>query len=183
QGIGQGIITKISPESIELKVENISPKYFAPFELLVGLSRPPTCKKLLEHGTSLGVSRFNFYPAQLSEKSYQESNLFKDYQKYLKYGLSQSGIYHQMPEVNLKKDFSGEQKFVLSPKTKKTFLDYKIQPNKKITLAIGPERGFLNREIDAFKDQGFLEVSIGPPILRVEIATFAALGQLHLLLV
>ena len=36
--------------------------------------------------------------------------------------------------------------------------------------------------VEDFKNQGFLEVSLGTPILRVEIATFAALGQLHLLL-
>jgi RsmE family RNA methyltransferase len=48
-------------------------------------------------------------------------------------------------------------------------------------LAIGPEGGWIQRELDTFVSRGFAPVSIGTPILRVESAVSAALGQLLLL--
>ena len=181
-GIGTGLLQEISSNHLKIKTLDINPKAEGLFELLIGVSRPHSCQKILEHGTCMGVSRFNFFSAKLSEKSYLNSKLFLDPLKYLKYGLSQSGLYHKMPEVFLSNTFSKGQKFILHPGSNKTFRDYPLIPKEKITLAIGPERGFTKDEVEHFKDLGFLEVSLGTPILRVEIATFAALGQLHLLL-
>jgi RsmE family RNA methyltransferase len=50
-----------------------------------------------------------------------------------------------------------------------------------VVLAIGPEGGWIQRELDTFVARGFTPVSLGPPILRVEAAVAAALGQLMLL--
>ncbi len=50
-----------------------------------------------------------------------------------------------------------------------------------ITLAIGPEGGWIQREVDTFVERGFTAVSLGAPILRVETAVAAALGQIVLL--
>ena len=44
-----------------------------------------------------------------------------------------------------------------------------------------PEGGWIAREIDTFIARGFVPVSIGAPILRVETAVAAALGQLLVL--
>ena len=48
-------------------------------------------------------------------------------------------------------------------------------------LAIGPEGGWIERELETFVERGFKPVSLGAPILRVEAAVAAALGQLLLL--
>jgi 16S rRNA U1498 N3-methylase RsmE len=50
-----------------------------------------------------------------------------------------------------------------------------------VVLAIGPEGGWITREIDTFVTHGFSPVSLGAPILRVEAAVAAALGQLLVL--
>lgn len=50
-----------------------------------------------------------------------------------------------------------------------------------ITLAIGPEGGWIEREVETFVARGFAPVSLGAPVLRVETAAAAALGQLLLL--
>jgi 16S rRNA (uracil1498-N3)-methyltransferase len=50
-----------------------------------------------------------------------------------------------------------------------------------IVLAIGPEGGWIEREVETFLARGFAPVSLGAPILRVETAVAAALGQLVLL--
>jgi RsmE family RNA methyltransferase len=48
-------------------------------------------------------------------------------------------------------------------------------------LAIGPEGGWIARELETFVARGFSPVSLGAAILRVETAVAAALGQLELL--
>lgn len=48
-------------------------------------------------------------------------------------------------------------------------------------LAIGPEGGWIARELDTLEARGFIACSLGAPILRVESAIAAALGQLLLL--
>jgi 16S rRNA U1498 N3-methylase RsmE len=47
-----------------------------------------------------------------------------------------------------------------------------------VVLAIGPEGGWIEREVETLIARGFTPVSIGAPILRVETAVAAALGQL-----
>jgi RsmE family RNA methyltransferase len=48
-------------------------------------------------------------------------------------------------------------------------------------LAIGPEGGWIERELETFVARGFKPVSLGTPILRVEAAVASSLGQLLLL--
>jgi len=50
-----------------------------------------------------------------------------------------------------------------------------------VVLAIGPEGGWIEREVETFVARGFSPVSLGAPILRVETAVAAALGQLLVL--
>jgi RsmE family RNA methyltransferase len=47
-----------------------------------------------------------------------------------------------------------------------------------VTLAIGPEGGFIAEEIASFERIGFHAVSFGPRILRVETAVSALVGRL-----
>jgi RsmE family RNA methyltransferase len=50
-----------------------------------------------------------------------------------------------------------------------------------LVLAIGPEGGWIERELETFVARGFTPCSLGAPILRTESAVSAALGQLVLL--
>ena len=47
-----------------------------------------------------------------------------------------------------------------------------------VILAIGPEGGFIDREVETFRDIGFTEVSIGSRVLRVETALAFLIGRL-----
>jgi RsmE family RNA methyltransferase len=47
-----------------------------------------------------------------------------------------------------------------------------------VTLAIGPEGGFIPYEIDMLKAAGFEDVSFGERILRVEHAVAALVGRI-----
>lgn len=187
-GLGMARLEKLEKNSARLCLIEQFPGQIAPYHLLMGLSRPPTCKKVLEHGTSLGVSSFHFFKAELSEKSYLDSKLFSEekYHELLNLGLSQSSIYFQTPTFELSKYFPSNfekypQKYLLSLEAGKKFNELKPNFDEPILLAVGPERGWTESEEAFFLKQGFTPIKISPSTLRVEIATFAALGQLEAL--
>jgi RsmE family RNA methyltransferase len=69
----------------------------------------------------------------------------------------------------------------LDLKTDKTFLDVDIDFSNPVTLAVGPERGFINSDIERFHQAGFTSIKISSSILRVEHAVYSAVSQLELL--
>lgn len=188
-GTSIGTIIELSKDQALIEASEFSPTALPWCELLIGLSRPPTCKKILEHGSTLGVSHFHFFKADLSEKSYLQSKIFQNfsYNEFLDNGISQSAIYFKRPSVVVDKFLpltsyeDIEQKYVLSFSTNNTFETVNIDFSKRICLAIGPERGWTNKEIEILKDNNFKEIRISASVLRVETATFCALGQLELL--
>ncbi|MDH5581518.1 MAG: RsmE family RNA methyltransferase [Bdellovibrionales bacterium] len=188
KGLFNGVIKDLKESELTVELLDEVASETTNIELFVGLSRPPTCQKILEHGTTLGVSSFHFTRTKLGEKSFIDSKLFKEkrYEKYLKLGLSQSDGFFQLPDFKLSShwaptDIEGEQKFVLDPFSSKTFSDVKINFKKKITLAIGPERGWHPQEVEEMVEHGFQGINLGPSKLRVELATYCALSQLELL--
>jgi len=189
KGICKGIVTQLSSQICQLKLGEITAGNRQWFDLVVGLSRPQTSKKIMEHATTYGAHGFHFFKAALSEKSYLDSKIFEDeaYREFLINGLSQSAIYTQLPTFKLDKYNPAEQyanapqKFILDLKTDKTFLDVHIDFNKPITLAIGPERGFIAEDIQRFHQAGFVSLKVSSTILRVEHAVYSAISQLELL--
>jgi 16S rRNA (uracil1498-N3)-methyltransferase len=49
-----------------------------------------------------------------------------------------------------------------------------IQPTGEVLLAIGPEGGWTEDELELLQKNGWLSVSLGPTILRAETAAIAA---------
>ena len=185
--MGDGQCEDINKKSIKIKLNQTYEGQRGKISLQIGLSRPPTCKKILEHGSSLGVKSFEFFHGALSEKSYATSKLFQENkaQETMHLGLSQSNIYCHEPCLNIVQKRSipeTEHKYILSLDNNLTFSDYisKSFP-QDLTLALGPERGWTKDEEKELLSQGYRPVRIGPSTLRVEIATFVALGQLSLI--
>lgn len=50
------------------------------------------------------------------------------------------------------------------------------RPSRQIVLAIGPEGGWTEDELETFSKQGWISASLGPTILRVETAAIAAVA-------
>lgn len=189
QGRSLGTVTELGNDFCKLQLSSITKGEEQWFDLVVGLSRPQTTKKILEHATTFGARRFHFFKAALSDKSYLASKIFENnsYEKFLLNGLSQAAIYTQLPEFKLDKYNPAEhykdapQKFLLDLKTDKSFSDIEIDFTKPITLAVGPERGFINEDIERFHHAGFTSIKISSSILRVEHAVYSAISQLELL--
>lgn len=189
QGRTSAKVILLDEKKCQLSLGNIIPGENQWFDLIVGLSRPQTTKKILEHATTFGAKSFHFFKAALSEKSYLDSKIFENntYEEFLISGLSQSGIYTNLPEFKLDKYNPAEQyklenqKFILDLKSEQSFLDVNINFDKPITLAIGPERGWINEDIERFHQAGFTSIKISSSILRVEHAVYSAISQLELL--
>lgn len=189
QGRSLGTVVELNDSLCRLELSAITPGEEQWFDLIVGLSRPQTTKKILEHATTFGARRFHFFKAALSEKSYFDSKIFSNnlYEELLIAGLSQAAIYTALPEFKLDKYNPVEQyknvpqKFILDLKTDESFSDIKIDFTKPITLAVGPERGFISEDIERFHHAGFTSVKISSSILRVEHAVYSAISQLELL--
>ena len=62
-------------------------------------------------------------------------------------------------------------------------LEHVVTPGepRPLTLALGPEGGWIAREVETFEQRGFAPVTLGESILRVEAAVAALLGQVQLL--
>jgi RsmE family RNA methyltransferase len=50
-----------------------------------------------------------------------------------------------------------------------------------LRLVVGPEGGFIPREVETFLDRGFLAARLLDAVLRTEAAVAMALGQIALL--
>ena len=190
-GLGQAEVKLIEKNRIELELSSeITQSDYPEWHLLVGLSRPPTMKKILEHATSLGVTHFHFFTGELSEKSYADSKIWEENtsQKVLLDGLSQSARYWKLPKISIHKtiesipSFDGFDRRISSLSDGSHSKMEKLDSKQPLVLAFGPERGFTQAEDNALRSKGFQAFSLGQGVLRVEIAVFSALGQCHLLL-
>ena len=184
-----GTVKELNLNSCQLILSDFSICKLQWFDLIVGLSRPQTSKKVLEHATTFGARNFHFFKATLSEKSYLDSKLFEDeaYLEFIYLGLSQASQFSRIPTFKLDKYnpaqqyLESPQKYILDLNAEKSFLDFDLNFEKPITLAIGPERGWAIEDLEIFNTNGFKSVKISSSILRVEHAVYSAISQLELL--
>lgn len=187
--MGAGLITAMTDDSIEMKVTlSLPPPPPVPLTLILALCRPKSLRKSIEAATSLGVKKIFIIESWRVEKSFWSSPLLKPEEllEHAYLGLEQARD-TVVPDIEIRKRFrpfledeipqiiKGTKAFVAHP--------YESQPcpfqlDCPITLAIGPEGGFIPFEIELFKKEGFDAVSLGERILRVEYAIPALLGRI-----
>jgi RsmE family RNA methyltransferase len=187
--LGRGRITRLDAEALEMDVcldRPAPPKL--PLTLVLALPRPKVLNRVLAAATSLGVARIYLVNAWKVEKSYWKSprmgedNLLA--QRLL--GLEQAKD-TVLPELHLRRllrPFAedelpgllrGTLPLLAHPAAGEACPQGVAEP---VTLAIGPEGGFLEAEVDLLARSGFRPVSVGARILRVETAVAALLGRL-----
>lgn len=186
---GTAEIISLNEKYIELKVNlNQNPPKQTPLNLVLALPRPKTLKKVIQCATAMGVKNIYLIRSWRVEKSYLQSPLLKDENLFeqMILGLEQARD-TILPKIQIKKLFKpfvcdelpllikGTEALVAHPITDKKCPH---QINKPVTLAIGPEGGFIEYEIDLLKSIGFSVINIGDRILRVEHAVPAIIGKL-----
>lgn len=183
-GVGSATIVELDEKGILLHIDEIQKMSHPRLTFSVGLCRPPSMKKIIEHGTTMGVSDFHFFETELTEKSFRQSKVLtkKSFDKLTSFGLMQSGYYYIRPSLNISKTLPVPQSasaFLLDPKGE-PFSKEDFQTDH-IHFCLGPERGMTEVERRNLIDKGFKPRTLGAPILRVEHAVFSTAAVYHFL--
>jgi 16S rRNA (uracil1498-N3)-methyltransferase len=187
--IGRGEIIRLDATALEMRVTlTADPPPPLPLTLVLALPRPKVLNRVIAGATSLGVKRIYLVNAWRVEKSYWKSprvsaeNLLA--QRIL--GLEQARD-TVLPAIELRRLFRPFVEDELPAIARESLAlvahpaatdDCPRNVSRPVTLAIGPEGGFIEEEVGSLERIGFAPVALGPRILRVETAVAAVLGRL-----
>lgn len=185
---GNGLVTELSNNHITLDVFlDQSPPPSLPATLLLALPRPKMLKRILQTTTAMGVKELYLINSYRVDKSYWSSPvLSSQIEENLLLGLEQAGD-TILPKVHIRKRFKPfieDELPEIAENTKRYVAHpYNAEPcpsesSEPATIAIGPEGGFIEYEIEKLKECGFTPIHIGQRILRVENAVPAVLSKL-----
>ncbi len=165
-----------------------------PVSLIVALPRPQVLHRVLQFAAAMTVERIDLIAAWRVEKSFFSSPSLRPetIERHLRLGAEQ-GATTLIPEVALHQRFrdfvdnlpvTGDTLRLLAHLDQTQPIEQAWQPiwtPLPCVWAIGPEGGWIDREVDTWRDLGFTPVGLGPWVLRVEAAVISALSQLDLL--
>ncbi len=187
--IGIGNVTLLTQSVLEMEVRfGQSPPPPLPLTLILALPRPKVLRRLLRSASALGVKRIILINSFRVEKSYWQTPFLNDesVKEQLVLGLEQAKD-TVLPEVRLRPLFKPFVEDELPGLIKET-LPLVAHPagaepcprdiRRNVTLAVGPEGGFIPYEIDKLVSCGFMPVSLGERILSVETAVPALIARL-----
>jgi len=189
-GRGVGDVVGMDAEAVTLRCSfdrpALSPSHVT---LLLALPRPKVVRRLFAPLASWGVEKVIFTNAAKVERVYFDTHWLQatHYERLLYEGLEQSGE-TRMPEIQVVRR--------LKPLVADSLSDWQgskllLHPNGDpipacgdtlhvpILVAIGPEGGWTDYEVDLFRAHGFTCVTLGARILRSDIAVHAILGILQ----
>jgi RsmE family RNA methyltransferase len=187
---GHGTIIETGPDRLKIKLDLPDlPAPMLPVTLLLALPRPKMLKRIFQTCAALGVANIYLVNSFRVEKSYWQSPSLIESAiiEQLLLGLEQAGT-STVPQVKLRKRFkpfvedelanlaAGTVKLVGQSSSK---VSAPVSVNKPVTLAIGPEGGFIPYEIEMLVERDFAPVSLGERILRVETAVTAMISRLY----
>jgi 16S rRNA (uracil1498-N3)-methyltransferase len=132
----------------------------------------------LEKATEIGISEITPIICDHSERKFVKTDRFD---KILQSAMKQS-LHYYLPKLNESisfKDFIKQKKEGLlliahCEETDKRSLKSLLKPNENITILIGPEGDFSNKEITLAIENNYIPVTLGSTRLRTETAAIVA---------
>ena len=195
--IGTGVVKKIeSVESkdgksyvIRLELSHTGESLQPWADLILAPPRPRVFKRLLPQLAAMGVGDIVLVGAKKVEKAFWGATVLKEenYRPLLVDGLMQSGT-TIVPRLELRRNFVRfirEELDSLYPDSTRIIAHpYNAEPigeppQGRLLIAIGPEGGWTDEEVDLLKSKGFQCRSLGGRILRTDTATIALLAKLN----
>ncbi len=177
-----GLQLAFRPESEEPPLPEI--------DVIVGLTRPQTCRKMLQELTTIGVRSIRFVTTDRSEPSYAQSKLWTtgEWRRHLVDGAAQA-FSTRIPCVAFGGPLSeaiaapppGSRRIALDNYEATADLPLALSGASSVTLAIGSERGWTAPERRLLAESGFLLARLGARVLRTETAAALAVGLAGLL--
>ena len=193
--MGRGKIISMEGNAVELEVQLDCPPPPPPeIELILALPRPIMLQRILKQATVMGVRRFHLIRSAKVEKSFFQTPVLepKKIKGLLLEGLTQA-VDTCLPEVLIHHRFKPFVQDIVPTLAGDGLIAHPggaaelpdVYPGsgekKRILLAVGPEGGWNDFEVDNFLAQGFSRFSMGERILHVDTAVVALLAQLQLL--
>ncbi len=187
--MGSGLVIQMNETVLEMEVVlNRDPPPPLPVTLILALPRPKVLRRVLLFASSMGVKRIILLNTWRVEKSFWKSPALQEdkMKESLILGLEQA-CDTVLPEVRKRPLFKPFVEDELPGIMKGTLPlvahlgEVKPCPRNldcSVTLAVGPEGGFIPYEIEKLMECGFQAVVLGERILRVESAVPALLSRL-----
>jgi RsmE family RNA methyltransferase len=184
---GRGRLIAIGSDALTLEFHwGASPPPLDSLRLLVGLPRPQTARKLLQDTAALGVAGLHFFQGDKGEPNYGQSPLWtgSEWRRHLLAGAAQA-FDTRLPAVTHARSLSlALQGPPLAAAQTRVALDLyeasaplaRIDLAAPVVLALGPERGWSDRERNELRAGGFMLAHLGSRVLRVETAVVAAVA-------
>lgn len=187
--MGEGRLLRVETNEAELQVSfDQAPPAKLPLTLLLALPRPKMLRRVLQTVAAMGVPRLVLLNSYRVEKSFWQTPFLEPeaVREQLLLGLEQARD-TVLPEVTIEKRFKPFVEDRL-PALSAGSLGLIGHPgpwpecpralSEPVTLAIGPEGGWIPYEVDKLREAGLNPVQLGERILRVETAVTALLARL-----
>jgi 16S rRNA (uracil1498-N3)-methyltransferase len=191
---GQGEIVALDDDRVVLRSELEATVPATPaVDLLLALPRPKVLRRLWAQLAALGVGRIVLTNASRVERHYFDTHILaaSTYRPLLIEGLQQAGD-TRLPLVSIHRQFrilvedeldalSGDAaRLVAHPGGHRSLLSIAGESQRRrVLLAIGPEGGWNDFELDLLTRHRFAVAGLGPRILRTDTACIALLALLH----
>ena len=178
--MGQGTVLDLDKNSALLNVVlNEQPPAKLPLTLLLAMPRPKMFRRILQHCATLGVPEIILLNSVRVEKSFWQTPFLQPevVRDNLLLGLEQARDKRFKPfvEDSLPGIIDGRLALVAHPGN---FPACPRGIDQPLTLAIGPEGGWVPYEVDKLIEAGMQPVQLGDRILRVETAVTALISRL-----
>lgn len=188
--LGEAVIVDIGASSVTLDCALSGELPPVPkVDLLLALPRPKVMRRLWAQLAALGVGHIVITNAEKVERNYFDTQWLESryYEPLLVEGLMQSGDtwmpgvtmcrrFKVFVEDSLDDVFAGSSRFVCHPGGAPAVRTLKCGENGRMLIAIGPEGGWSDYEVELLRAYEFEYVSIGTRILRSDTACVAALS-------
>lgn len=187
--LGTAEVLRLEKHEAELRVSlDTPPPAKLPLTLLLALPRPKMLRRVFQTVATMGVSRVVLLNSYRVEKSFWQTPFLEPeaIREQLILGLEQARD-SVLPEIVVEKRFKPFVEDRLPALAQGTLGlvghpgDFPACPRaveQPVTLAIGPEGGWIPYEIDLLGRAGLQPVQLGDRILRVETAVAALLARL-----
>ncbi|MBA1320128.1 16S rRNA (uracil(1498)-N(3))-methyltransferase [Pseudomonas plecoglossicida] len=187
--MGQASVVRLEGHEAELQVSfDQQPPAKLPLTLILAVPRPKMLRRLFQTIATLGVPRLILLNSYKVEKSFWQTPFLtpEAIRENLILGLEQARD-TVLPEIIIEKRFKPFVEDRLPAIAADTLGlvghpgDYPACPRavqQPVTLAIGPEGGWIPYEVDLLAKAGLQPVQLGARILRVETAVTALLSRI-----
>ena len=187
---GTAAVMQVSDDEVVLACMIDGPAPPRPrLNLLLAVPRPKIMRRLWAPLASIGVDQVVITNAEKVERCYFDTHWLSPgtYEEELTRGLEQAGRTH-LPRVTIKRRlkpfvedelpgmFGGATKLLCHPAAERMMYDAIAPDGSRLLVAVGPEPGWTDFEMDLMQSHGFSPVTIGAGTLRSDVACIAALS-------